>query len=338
MIGFATIRTVSNHPSTLAQFNTIQAAVNASVSGDTLMVHGTPVAYAGFTITNKRLVVIGPGFSPDVQAPMKATISTNVVITGAASKKTEIQGFHFLNATLDINSTLDSLYFYRNNFNHISFVQGGGTISGFVFNGNYIRGQISTHPVSVFHNMLFENNVFRSNNCIINLTAPGSTNILFNHNLFYAPDVATGNIFSGVSLAMFTNNIFVDRNFNSTVTLCTFIDNLTFACSPNNPWSANGNVDGGGNIENMDPQMADQAAVNDGTATEISNYTIASGPANNSGSDGKDMGLLYDPTGGINWIQGRNSRLPSVVLMNITNPVLGAGGMLNVTVEARKNE
>ena len=88
----------------------------------------------------------------------------------------------------------------------------------------------------------------------------------------------------------------------------------------------------------MDPMMVDQAAVNSGTATEISNYTSASGPANNSGSDGKDMGVLYDPTGGLNWIHGRNTRFPSVVLMNIANPVLGAGGTLNITVEARKNE
>ena len=53
----ATIRTVSNTPSTLAQFSTINAAIAASVSGDTIYVHGSPNAYAAFTLTNKNNVV-----------------------------------------------------------------------------------------------------------------------------------------------------------------------------------------------------------------------------------------------------------------------------------------
>jgi len=199
-------------------------------------------------------------------------------------------------------------------------------------------GAFSTHPVSVYTNILFENNVFEASNCFSGLVNASNTNILFNHNLFVCPDGFPTNLFINLSLALFTNNIFVERNFNSSVTQCTFVNNLTFGCSPNDPWTINSNIDGGGNIANMDPMMVDQAAVNSGTATEISNYTIASGPANNSGSDGKDMGVLYDPTGGLNWIHGRNTRFPSVVLMNIANPVLGAGGTLNITVEARKNE
>lgn len=334
----ATIRTVSNSPATLAQFNTIQAAVNASSSGDTILVHGTPVFYGGFTITNKQLVIIGPGFNPDVQFSLKATINGNVVLTGSGCKKTEIHGLHFNSGALEVNSSMDSVYFYRNNFVTLSFIQGGGNITGFVFSGNYIRGAFSTHPVSVYTNILFENNVFEASNCFSGLVNASNTNILFNHNLFVCPDGFPTNLFINLSLALFTNNIFVERNFNSSVTQCTFVNNLTFGCSPNDPWTINSNIDGGGNIANMDPMMVDQAAVNSGTATEISNYTIASGPANNSGSDGKDMGVLYDPTGGLNWIHGRNTRFPSVVLMNIANPVLGAGGTLNITVEARKNE
>jgi hypothetical protein len=34
--GFATIRTVSNNPTTIAQFSVIQAAIDASSSGDTI--------------------------------------------------------------------------------------------------------------------------------------------------------------------------------------------------------------------------------------------------------------------------------------------------------------
>ncbi|HJS55472.1 MAG TPA: hypothetical protein VJ765_13050, partial [Chitinophagaceae bacterium] len=47
----ATVRTVSNNPATIAQYSTIQAAVDASSSGDTVYIHGSPSAYAAFTIT-----------------------------------------------------------------------------------------------------------------------------------------------------------------------------------------------------------------------------------------------------------------------------------------------
>ena len=86
---FATVRTVSNNPTTLAQFSTIQDAVNASSNGDTIYVHGSPTRYAGFTIQDKRLTVMGPGWYP-LQSfqPYKATIETNVNINGVASRKT----------------------------------------------------------------------------------------------------------------------------------------------------------------------------------------------------------------------------------------------------------
>ena len=59
----ATIHTVSNNPTTIAHFSTIQAAINAAASGDTIYVHGSPNVYAGFTLS-KTLAIIGAGFSP----------------------------------------------------------------------------------------------------------------------------------------------------------------------------------------------------------------------------------------------------------------------------------
>lgn len=93
---FATVRTVSNNPTTIAQFSTIQAAVDVSVNGDTIYVQGSPTPYSGFTIQDKRLTIIGPGWYP-LQSfqPFKAIIGTNVNINGVASRKTELQGLDF---------------------------------------------------------------------------------------------------------------------------------------------------------------------------------------------------------------------------------------------------
>jgi hypothetical protein len=117
----------------------------------------------------------------------------------------------------------------------------------------------------------------------------------------------------------------------------TFNNNITFNAVNNTPWASNSNVDGGGNVANQDPQMVDQTAVNAGADNALLDFTIAAGPANNSGSDGKDMGLLYDAVGSLNWATSRTSRLPFIFSMNITNPTIPAGGTLNVAVEARRN-
>src|SRR4051812_31337219 len=99
----ATIRTVSNNPSTIAQFNNIQAAIDASNSGDTVYVHGSPNNYAGFAIASKQLVIMGPGWSPDKNLPHLALVNGSVSLTGAGAAGTEFQGLTFL-SSISINS------------------------------------------------------------------------------------------------------------------------------------------------------------------------------------------------------------------------------------------
>jgi hypothetical protein len=121
----------------------------------------------------------------------------------------------------------------------------------------------------------------------------------------------------GAQLSTFTNNI------TNNITL-----NSANATANGTPWAVNSNVDGGGNVTNQNPAMVDQAAVNAGSSNPGLNFTIASGSANNSGSDGKDMGLLFDSTG---------SLIPRIFSMNITTPTVTPGGNLSVTVDARRS-
>ena len=334
----ATVRTVCNSPATIAQFSTIQAAINASVNGDTILVQGSPVSYSGFTLNNKRLVMIGPGFIPNVSPEHPAYVN-NSSLQGSGCKHSVIQGMYFYNA-LSFETSMDSITVLRNYFGSVSMVGGIGTQTGFIFRGNYFFGLVSSHPSSVFQNFIFENNVFRHAKVSTFASTAASFNILFNHNLFIT-NGTNFELFFNLNNALFTNNIFVKGNFNSganSLEFCTFINNITYLCDNNTPWTIPTCIDGGGNVAGMDPQMIDMAAVLNGTATALSNYTIPAGPANNAGSDGKDMGLLYDPTGGLNWTHTRNSRYPHIYSMTIANPVVGAGSNLNVTINARKNE
>src|SRR5688572_11382570 len=97
---FATVRTVSNTPSTLAQFSTIQAAIDASSDGDTVYVYGSPNTYTSFTILDKKIAVIGPGWSPDKDLALTANVSGCIIRNSAAGGTpdgSELQGLHFVN-------------------------------------------------------------------------------------------------------------------------------------------------------------------------------------------------------------------------------------------------
>jgi len=342
---FATVRTVSNSPATLAQFNTINAAIAVSVSGDTVLVHGSPNQYGGFTISSKQLTIIGPGWSPDKNLGFAALVQGSI-ITGATSNNSEIHGLTFV-GNLDINGARpDNIKLIRNNFAGVTVQvnQGSTTYSGYLFEGNlFDNATVAATSSSTYQNFIFQNNYFYENGCCRDGNLSGGwfncVNVLFNHNLWFGPASANRNITDGSAnrFLIFTNNIFVRRNFNGRVTNSTFSNNITFNAGVNDPWATAGNVNGGGNVENQDPQMVAQASVNAGTNNALADYTIIAGPANNAGTDGKDMGLLYDPSGSLNWANSRNSRLPRVFSMNITNPTVSSGGTLQVVVEAKKS-
>jgi hypothetical protein len=341
---YATIRTVSNSPSTLAQFNTIQAAVNACNSGDTIYVHGSPNSYAAFTVTNKQLTIIGPGWSPLKNLPFQADVQ-GMTLTGSSTSGTEIQGL-LLSGAVNMNSAHpNNLRFIRNRFTQGQSVlvqESGITYSGYLFEGNvFENAQVVGTSSSTYQNFIFQNNLFYESGCCVNGQIHGftnSVNVLFNHNLWYGPGSGTRDVFNSNSRFLtITNNIFVRRNAANQNSFSTFNNNITFNAGNNTPWTANSNVDAGGNVANQSPLMVDQAAVDGGTFNPVGDFTIASGVANNAGSDSKDIGLLYDATGSLNWTISRISRLPYIFSMNITNPTIATGGTLNVQVEARKN-
>ncbi len=347
VISNATVRTVSNTPSTIAQFNTIQAAIDASADGDSIYIHGSPNAYGAFTISSKRLVLIGPGWSPDKNLPFTALIlSVTININGTASSGTEIQGLTFGSCNINIQSnvSINNLRFIRNRLSGTIINFGcctPTTYTGYLFEGNWFdNGQVNgAFSGNTFQNFLFQNNLFFENGCCVggNITNfITCINVLFDHNLWYGPSSGTRDCFAGTCQFMtLSNNIFVRRNAATSLSSSTFNNNVTFNAGNNAPWASNSNVDGGGNLTNTDPLMVDQASVNGGTNNPLLDFTIASGPANNAGTDGKDIGLLYDVTGSLNWVNSRNSRLPRIFSMNVTTPTVPAGGNVSVSVIAK---
>jgi hypothetical protein len=342
---FATVHTVSNSPTTLAQFNNIQNAVNAAATGDTIYIHGSPNAYSSFTITNKQLTIIGPGYSPNKALPLTASVP-GFTITGAACANTEIQGLVITN-TISINSSkADNIRFYRNQFagNSISINQGGVTYTGYVFENNWFdNSSIDASTGSNYVNFLIQNNYMVETGCCRDGNINGffnATNVLINHNIWSGAGSGTRNAFAGnCRFLTITNNVFVRRNASVNNSSSTFNNNITFypsgSTNPGAPWTLNGNADGGGNVDNQDPQMVAQTNVNAGNNNPLLDFTIPAGPANNTATDGKDMGLLFDVTGSLNWTNTRNSRLPRIFNMSVVTPTVPAGGNVTVNVDAR---
>jgi len=331
----ATVRTVSNNPANPAQYADIATAVAASSSGDTIYIHGSPIAYTGPSVSNKKIAYIGPGYKPDKLLPNAATIGGFNLIgdlcSGSEFQGLIIQGYGYFQGC-------DSIRILRNYFTASTELEFSATPSptgykGFIVEGNYFRNTLrATYSIS---NTSFQNNVFYTS-ALVGLQ--GGANVMLNHNLFYGLSSGTFSVFTNLNGVLITNNIFVRSNAGTGTAACVFNNNITWLTTENTPWAMNGNSDGGGNIAGQNPQMADEASVEAGLfGALILNYTIATGPANNAGSDAKDIGLLYDPIGFYNWDQSRNTRLPFIYSMNVTNPVIQSGGNINVVIEARKN-
>lgn len=356
----ATVHTVNNAPNGGAQFTTINDAINAAVMGDTIYVHGSPLVYAAFNVTDKKLTIMGPGWAPQKNNAVRALVASAIIRNSTASiptktsNGTEIQGLVFngtvsisLNSVLDVsvsNMRIDRCEFRGG----IDIVYGA---SNYIIENCYITGSLARMTLgstSSYSNFLFQNNIFRiggfNNGFIANFI--NVSNFIFSHNLFMTDAPGAGGSNASNALARnltFSNNIFININLNTGIEFSTFNNNLTFyptiAALPA-PWAA-GNVannsDGGGNLNNINPQMAAQTAVNTGVDNPIADFTIASGPANNTGNDGKDLGLLFDATGSLNWASARGARLPFIFSMNIINPTVSPGTNLNVEVTAKKN-
>ncbi len=132
----ATIRSVSNLDSS-AQYSTIQASIDASSSGDSIYVSKSSITYAAFTIDNKKLAILGPGWSPFVAGTANVNGCT---ITGTGASGSELHGLFFPNGySIDITTSgINNLRFYRNYIYYLAFTS--GTFANYIIEGNWFVG------------------------------------------------------------------------------------------------------------------------------------------------------------------------------------------------------
>ena len=212
-------------------FNTLQEAHNVAAAGDTLMVEGSPSAYAN-VIISKRLVIIGTGYFLDENLPTSSSQLLSLVKTiefANGSAESILIGVVFDNALssnrpiIKVNNILITRCFITNAISIQS------PINGAIITQNYFSAIAISVP---FSNVNFSNIVFK-NNIVNGRFEPGQgINLVFS-------DVSN-NVFLDrieISTDTFRSNIIATNSTNISILSNNVTNNLTLG----NQLTGNGN-------------------------------------------------------------------------------------------------
>lgn len=344
--------TVSNNPGSPGQYTSLQAAIDAAGSNDTIMVAGSATSYGTITF-GKPLVLVGAGYNnPYGQNSTIDQITLtrqNLYISASGSK---IMGFNvtsniYLNGIftggVDSTRTINNSVFERCNINIIWFGQGGynqtfknDTIRNCLIQGNfYMYGQNGT--ISYFKNIVIQNNIFSSTNtagnaylyCASSYISDLSfcylrNNIFLNH---------VSNCFNNIKNMIIENNIFYGAEPLGGTT-CVYNNNITYMCV-NNSIPGVGNL-GSGNLVNTDPQFVSFPVVGGTFSYSYDVHLKPSSPGKTGGTGGTEIGVYggtkpYEP--------GANPAFPQMMEISFPNgSSVATGGVLDVYFKARKQQ
>lgn len=347
---FATIRTVSNNPDRPGQFTTVDAAITASVAGDTIYVHGSQFTYPDFSVS-KRLVIIGAGYNSNNQFNLPTKVSSIYLNrdTGLQNANgTVISGFQVTSQIRNNgNPGVENITIFRNLINGVIYTYNPS--AGGIFGNNWviynniiwsISGGSSGATSSSSSNITIQNNIMMGD-----VGGFSMSSVLIDHNVFPGADAL-----GGIYYATITNNIFTRTTGNilaTSVSFNTFNNNLSNLTTigpnaPTNSFAGGGNTEAG-NFIAVDPQFENVTNLN---AFDYSfNYRLkTTSTVRNAGTDGTDLGIYGGahpfPSGGAAGSGYDTSPLPpvpQVTEVNILNSTLQPGTPLNVNVKAKVN-
>jgi hypothetical protein len=330
--GFATVRTVSNHPLGGAQYPDLESAYNAAANGDTLLIEGTPSSYhmgAQCVQWSKSLVVIGQGLNTEKQ---------NFNRTYIRNSPNYYAGF----CEFAIGSGGSGSRFYGINFN-LKFIK-IDNVSNITFENcmfDYAPEQYNLTNI-VFKNCIFTgaggasvkinsaaiNMLFLS--CIFNTRIEGnnSTNqfITVDHCLF----LSNSNVFAACNGYTLKNSVFMNTTDFTGISNSTFESNI---CRLSSVFPPAGSIILGGNQNGVDPLFVTYTYGEPYSPSHV--YHLQSGsPASGAGSDATDIGVH----GGFTKFSETGEPLITPVMrsMNIENTTVAPNGTLHVQIVASK--
>ena len=358
-----------NAPTGANIYSTIQAAVNASDSGDIIQVQPSPVAYGNVSI-DRGVTLMGIGFNLTKDIALQSNMGT-ITLTNKADGTSDASGTIITGLTftwLYVGNltgpffTLSDVTVYNC---YLNYVYGGSSTYATVENFQIYDCRVTTY---ITFNQKIYNSWIRNNAITgyiaLNNNSPCSATITNNILFGYVTVSATGssvfvlnNDFIGTSGSTYAfstlyditvaNNLFYGRtpgpNAAGTITTTfqrnIFTNNISYATGNDAlPLAGTpiGTNTGDGNLIGTDPTLVDLQSLT--AYSSASDFTLTLGsPAIGTGSDGTDIGI----TGGFyKWI-GTNLVLkttaaPTIETLN-TSTVINPTDPLPVRVKAKSN-
>lgn len=325
----AEIFTVSNNGFVPAQYTTIQNAIDAASSGDTIYISGSATAYSAMTI-RKPLTIIGAGYDANFLSSAYATSTGTVQLGYDPTNGTEASG-----STIIGLSVSDYIYNYTGAFEYgIDNI----TVRNCNIGSSVIQYANADNPCSewlIEHNVAWligwqnntdsdyiENCVIRNNIIVASVRNFSNGSTIIDHNIF----TGSGNTpaIDDVQNLVISNNIFLSAvALTSSSTLNMFVNNI-YARSTNCDFSIYNNdaIDNICLATAADVLFVDYPLVN-GHSNNHDYHLQAGSPAIGAANDGTDIGIY----GGVSPFPasfgGQPSGIPTVESLEILNPQLG---------------
>jgi hypothetical protein len=340
----ATVRTVSNAPNAPAQYQTIQAAVDAAVAGDVILVEGTGTLYDAPNVS-KQLDFKAAGFNPGTFNHRKAMMTGTFKLLPGADGSI-ISGFGSNGTGWSIEVNCPNVRIEKNELGFVTYTVGGtwgpyNLVNGEIIlsagsNGTIIQDNVLSHikqtttetlDVLVQHNMFFFGVFQASNDHYLLSGLTGS--YIFRNNYFqfqfgvFITSTYNG-IFAGVSGLLFENNIFSTSNAPyGNMSSCVFNNNMTD--QPSLPMSSGSN-----NLFSVSPDF-----VKTNTTFFLNDFRLKTGTAGkNAGTDGQDLGV-HTATHQFS-MTGEPAEMPVIRSITLSNENVPPNSSFQVKIVATK--
>lgn len=333
---YSRVLTVSNSSTSIAQYSNLQTAIDASKYGDTIYVHGSKTTYGDITI-KRRITLIGAGFNPiETQTQFPTTIQTinldSSSIGGFGGTGDTIAGVKLSSISAYQLTTRNSGLKSQNNITiercKITYLSISG--SHWLITNCWITASLN---IGNWFEILIANNFLTSIN-----TSDEQT-VVFTNNIFLPNGGATG---SGITNALFTNNIFFNNNPTTNgISRSTFNNNIIGNKTPLSAVTSVNNNFGAvtSNINNTAAPFTKGFTEDINNVTDLARYDFtlkATSTINTKGTDGTEIGVY----GGSYKLYSINitgaSALPQIIRMDLFNSVLPKTDKLKVSFKARK--
>lgn len=331
---WSAILTVSNNATYPGQYSSIQTAVDAAATGDTLYIQPSASVYNEFTVTiNKRLVILGSGINP--QRPSRLSTSVYLFVLGNANASgSVISGIYFVNC---IQSGSDAIAINNLVISDCMFYGQGGYITAFFGSNLLIENCIFASPYTTANVLQLRTatagNTIQNNYIYGSLQLVPGAQALIRNNVFASGDANTIALkeYNGAysSNVQVWNNIFYKSNpGTAAVAACEFKNNISYLTS--DPIPTNGLSSG--NI-NSNPLFVNFPVAGDVFSFNYDFHLQPGSPGISFGTDGRDAGM-WGGTVPVN--AGFEPPIPRIYQLSVNNSTVPVGGTIQLTIKATK--